>query len=244
MLQVIACDDNRDFLKLLVSILGEYEEVYNYELKEFQDGKELLEYCKTNPFDIVYMDIEIGTSNGMDLARTLKKINPKSLTIYISAYDTYYVRMANAEPFRFILKNLQDIYKFKLELVDTLDAAYRRVKGKDIWTYFYKNEQYKIEFNKIKYFFSFARKVYIISTEELEQDFFYGKIDDIQEILEESDDRFVRINNRTIVNLTFTRMKGRKKAVIGNKEFTVSPEYKENFKERGSKYWGRYWRIL
>lgn len=90
---------------MVSDMLKKYVDLYNYDVISFSDGNELIEYCRFNAFDIVYMDIEVGKNNGIDMAKILKEIDPKSLIIYMSGFDTYYVPLANAEPFRFIYKN-------------------------------------------------------------------------------------------------------------------------------------------
>ena len=236
-MKIIFCDDNEDFLKMLVGLMQKYESLYDAEIISFSNGKDLMEYCRNHSFDIVYMDIEIGVSNGMDLARTLKVINPKSLVIYMSAYDFYFKKMVNAEPFRFVPKDTSDIRKMEKEFADTLEAAVKRLEGRDIWTYIYNRQQYNIEMTQIKYFRSFARKIYIVSGKKQEQDYYYGRLDDVQSELEHRDERFIRINNKVIINMIYAGYKGKNKIEIDKKVFAIAPQYREIFNEKYKKYW-------
>ena len=239
-MKIIFCDDNKSFLKMLVNIMQKYENLYNAEIISFSIDKELMNYCRSNPFDIVYMDIEIGTSNGMDLARTVKIINPKSLIIYMSSYSSYFAEMVNAEPFRFIPKDTTDICRMEKEFADTLEAAIKRLKGRDIWTYIFNRKQYNIELAKIKYFYSISRRIYIVGDLDWEQNYYYGKLDDVQTELMSKDEQFMRINKKVIVNMAFAGYKGKNKIEINKRVFTVEMKYREDFYSRFKKHWKIY----
>lgn len=239
MYKVIICDDNTTILKLLGMLLGKYTKLYDFEIISFSTGEALLEYCRANPFDIVYLDIRLEehleASNGMDYAKVLKIINPRSLTIYITAYDTYYRSVVNAEPFRFIEKDMQDMDKFEHRLLGALDDAIERLEGGKKWTYTYNRQQYSVGLTQIAAVYSFARKVHIISLQEIEQDFYYGKLSEIQRALENDSKEFVQINKKTIVNVLYVqRMKN--KVRVGGKTFTIAPEYREMFEYRFLRY--------
>lgn len=239
MYKVIICDDNKLFLKVMVMLLEKYKELYEFEIETFSTGESTLEYCRENAFDIIYMDIELDkkleANNGMDFAKILKIINPQSLIIYVSSYDSYYKKMVNAEPFRFIERDMQDMEQFGKSLVVALDAAIKRIKGEDLWIYSYERQQYSIELTQIAGVYSFARKIHIISLRKIEQYFYYGKLEDIQHVLEKESEKFVKINKKTIVNVSYVR-RMKNKVKIGGKIFSISPEYRELFNERFLKY--------
>lgn len=239
MYKVILCDDNSTFLKLLGMLLGKYTKLYDFEIISFSTGEALLEYCRANPFDIIYLDIRLEehleASNGMDYAKVLKIINPRSLTIYITAYDTYYRSVVNAEPFRFIEKDVEDMDKFEHRLLAALDAAIERLRGGKLWTYTYGRLQYSIRLAQIVVAYSFARKIHIISLQEIAQDFYYGKLRDIQIALEAEGREFVQINKKTVVNVLYVqRMKNKVK--VGDKMFAIAPEYRKLFEDRFLRY--------
>lgn len=83
MYRIIVCDDNVAYKDTLVMMLKKYTDLYDAEIIGFSNGRKMLEYCSKNGFDIIYLDIELGEDNGMDYAKTIKKMNPKALIIYI-----------------------------------------------------------------------------------------------------------------------------------------------------------------
>lgn len=229
---IILCDDNELFLQMISDMMKKYVDLYHYDIVCFSSGSKLIEYCKSNAFDIVYMDIEVGKNNGIDMAMMLKDINPKSLIIYMSAFDTYYVPLANAEPFRFIYKGGIPNDVLEKKLTDALEAAVKRIEGKDSWNYIYNKRNYSVLFSKIKCFYSSGRRVYIVAEGEIEQNYYYAKLDDIQAELEKIDSRFIRINRRVIVNMTHTYYKSPKKVEINNQIYIVSAKYRQVFFEK------------
>lgn len=237
MYNVFVCDDNVPFMQVMEILLNKYAEVYDVTVKGFSDGRELLEYCCEHKCDIIYMDIEVGKENGMSLARTIKIMNPRALIIYISAYDTYYVDMVQAEPFRFIHKDAIDILRFEKELADTLDAALRRLNGKELWSFVFDRKRYYVELGKIEYFYSMYRKVHIVGDVGEAPDYFYGKIDNVQKELGRINGNFVRISKSYIVNMKYIIWDGKNRIRVGNKSFSVTMKYKEDFKRRYLEYW-------
>lgn len=234
-MRIILCDDNKGYLDLIAYLIEKHAKKYNADVIGFFNGDELMEYCENHQFDIVYMDIEVGKKNGMDMAKILKNINSKALIIYISAFDCYYSEMVNAEPFRFIDKNCtgEDLEK---NLANALEAAVNRIEGKDEWFYYYGRMNYSILRMQIKYFYSLGRKIHMVTNCEVAQDFYYGKLDDVEEELKKVDSRFIRISNRVIVNMVYAYCKGKNKIEINNKIFVVSPLYRDDFNERYKKY--------
>lgn len=232
-MRIIICDDCKEFLDVTTCLMKTYAKVYDADVVSFYNVYDLMEYCKNNNFDIIYMDIKLGESNGMQIAKILKEINPKSLIIYMSGFDYYYKDMVNAEPFRFIEKNPDDTEK---NLLKSLDAAVIRIQGKDSFWYSHNKKRYNVLFTKIKCFYSFGRRIYIVSDGKIEQDFFYGKISDIEAELKKTDKRFIRINHRVIANMIHTYYVSSKTVDINKKIYNISAEYRENFFEKYEPY--------
>lgn len=130
MRNVLVCDDNKAFLKAAGLMLEKYAELYDIEITTFDNGTDLLEYCYNNKFDVIFMDVDLGKKNGLDIAKKLKTINPDFLIIYISAYEIYYKDMVNAEPFAFVSKSYPG--NLEKELTEALKKAMDRLDPKDI----------------------------------------------------------------------------------------------------------------
>lgn len=228
MRNILVCDDNPEFVHTMVRMLSKYAELYDASIIGFSDGDKLLEFCRSNSFDVIYMDIElgIGKENGMSIAMELKAINPKFLTVYISAYECYYHDMVQAEPFRFVTKNYSDINDMEKQLANTLKSAMNRLYPKDIWTYSFRREQYNVELSKIEYFRSIARTIHIVGEIGDIPHYFYGKLDKVEKEVTRIDERFVRISKSIIVNKRYAARLGKTDVKVGDKIFSVTSKYR------------------
>lgn len=81
------------------------------------DEKQLRYDIKINTYDIAFLDIEIGKTNGISIAEKLLKKNPKCIIIFISSYPGYITDALELDIFQFICKE-----KFK----EKFDRVYYR----------------------------------------------------------------------------------------------------------------------
>lgn len=225
---VLVCDDNIPCTLMLVKMLNNYADMYDIEVKGYYNGTDLMEYCRNNRFDIIYMDVELREENGMLLAKELKKINPQSLIIYISDYDDYFAEMVNAEPFAFIPKEYS-IAELERKMEKTLKAAIKRIAPQDLFTFEFNKMEYSISLERIKCFHSVARKIYIDGDTMGAPTYFYGKLDDIEKEIKSIDSQYIRINKSYLVNMSCTCLCGKNQVRLGSKIISVSRKYQEEF---------------
>ena len=55
----------------------------------FGDAVSAVQYMNEHPVELVFLDIEMPITNGLDLAVQLKEIRPDLLVVFITAYDNY-----------------------------------------------------------------------------------------------------------------------------------------------------------
>ena len=84
---VIMVDDRKLILTGGLPILEEV--MPNATVMGFTNASETVEYAKTNPVALAFLDIELRNSSGLDLCRTLLEINPRTNVVYLTAYSDY-----------------------------------------------------------------------------------------------------------------------------------------------------------
>lgn len=85
-------------------------------------GSALTEYVKTNPVDVILMDIQMPEISGIDLCKLVLKENPECKVIAFSSFDdTHYVRN--------ILRNGASGYMLKNAGKEALERAIHTVAG-------------------------------------------------------------------------------------------------------------------
>ena len=68
--------------------------------------KEAIEYAGMNRVELAILDIEMGNSSGFELCRTLRRINPATNVVFLTAYADYALEAWATEAGGFILKPL------------------------------------------------------------------------------------------------------------------------------------------
>ncbi len=74
---------------------------------EFNSGTALLNAFPMN-YDVVFLDILLNDSNGIDIGVELRKRNPKVILILVSAYPQYAIAAYECEPLYFLPKPFVD----------------------------------------------------------------------------------------------------------------------------------------
>ena len=101
---VIMVDDSKVILSEGISVLSEV--LPNAEITGFIWPLEAIEYAKTNPIALAVLDIELGSSSGLDLCRTLLEINPRTNVVFLTAYPDYSLDAWKTDAVGFLLKPL------------------------------------------------------------------------------------------------------------------------------------------
>jgi len=78
-------------------LIQEYLKAYhsqkqNLDYIHIKQGKDAIDYCKRKKADLVLMDIKLEDSNGIDITRNIKNINPDLTIIAQTAYTSDDVR--------------------------------------------------------------------------------------------------------------------------------------------------------
>ena len=82
-------------------------EVFPYaEVTGFTKPSEAVEYSKSHRIALAFLDIEMGNISGLDVCRSLIKINPQTNVLYLTAYKEYAFDAWSTGACGFILKPL------------------------------------------------------------------------------------------------------------------------------------------
>lgn len=56
---------------------------------QFESAEKALKFASNNQFEAAFLDVAMPITNGIELAKKLRKINPDTIIVFISAYDEY-----------------------------------------------------------------------------------------------------------------------------------------------------------
>ena len=102
-MKIIAVDDEQVSLGLLCA--DEIRKVVPQdELVTFRLPQEALEYAKSNSFDVAFFDIEMPGMNGIELAKKIKQLQPRTNFIFVTAYTKYTLDAVQLHSSGYLLK--------------------------------------------------------------------------------------------------------------------------------------------
>ncbi len=199
MLRIAICDDAAAYGDWLAGFVEEWAlgRRLNIQLRTFISGEELLADIEAKGYyDVVIMDIDLKDGmSGIYTAEKIKKIYEHICLIFISQYDDYYKEVFHIHPFQYLEKKGQIG-----RLAESLDQAvgtYRYTK--EIYTFQFKAVNYSILLYEVLYFVS-DKRVIKVCMEDGREYSFYGKLDEVEESLKESNSQFIRIHKSYLVN--------------------------------------------
>lgn len=125
-MNIVICDDNEKNLNYVKIHIEEYikEHYINAELFTATSPKEILE-CK-KAFDLAFLDIQMPETDGITLAKELKKRNEKIVLFFITAFDEYQDEAMDLRIFRFFDKplDIERLYSGLDKAMELLDESY------------------------------------------------------------------------------------------------------------------------
>lgn len=121
MIRVAVCDDEafmRDELSGLVSRYLEERCLSSYEFTAFENGNSLLESQES--FDLIFLDIQMESPDGMETARRLREREQSSLLVFVTVLKEPVFEAFKVRAFDYLVKPL------KKEIFErTMDRALR-----------------------------------------------------------------------------------------------------------------------
>ncbi len=86
-MRILAVDDEQDALEVLTSAIEACQP--DAEIKGFNSPTEALEYAEKNQMDIAFLDVRMPGLTGLEVAKRLKKINPKINIIFSTGFSEF-----------------------------------------------------------------------------------------------------------------------------------------------------------
>lgn len=228
MLHIAVCDDQKEVIEEICTILSDYSKMRAIEIKtyKYHDGITLL----SNPssFDIIFLDIEMKYSNGIEVAQEIRKCNINVPIVYITSYTDYWRRAFKVHAFEFISKpfNSKDVYSCMDDYIEMMEAS-----EEESILFQTNNGIERIELNDIIYLVFESKKKVLLQTRK-ERIIVKENLSDIYERLDKT--HFYQTRRDSIVNLKHVQ-KLQNEYVIIMKDGTMIPlaqKKKEDFMTR------------
>lgn len=195
MYTVAIVDDNSQFQRQLKEFVNRYaaEKNLQIDVKTFSNGMSfLLDF--TGQYSVIFLDIEMPTMDGMEVARCIRKSDEDSKIVFITRMANYAIKGYEVNALDFIVKPLSyHDFTFKF------DRCLKLIQSKEKKVYLYvKNTEgiEKIDIDDISYIEVYNHTlIYHLIDREIES---RGSLKSVEEQL--IDTSFIKCSNSHIVN--------------------------------------------
>ena len=223
MINIAICDDEKFMSDELSGLLYEFFSPQNIEIKicQFTNGSALLKSNK--PLDLIFLDIRMNGTNGMDVARILRSRNYKGYFIFVTVMEELVFDSFEVQAFDYFVKPVNHARFHK-----TMERLLSDMQNSSETNLFIQrgNEWSIIPFDDIMYCEIINRKIYL-HLERQEVIDFYEKIENMEKKL---DNRFFKCHRSYIINLKYVRNYKKDTAYLCNgEEIPVSRLRNEEF---------------
>lgn len=219
-MNIAICDDDKKLLKDFRHLIEIHMDLtgINYHITEFTSGEELLEYKNKKDIHLLFLDIKMGSVDGMETARQLKKSGKKMLIIFVTAYPDFVFQGYEVQAFHYILKPYRET-----KIKEVLDRAISEldIRKEHSLVIQQRSGILCINTQKVTYFKSDKRNIFAVSTEGT--DIFYGKLNDVETKMPPC---YQRIHNRYLINLNYVSEIGSNYCICHDEKLPVSRTYR------------------
>lgn len=232
--KIAVCDDEPEFLeeiqKLVAELLDAHEIVYCME--GFSSQKALEEALKQEGkrYDLILLDILLGSQSGIDLAKKMRKMKVDATLIFITVSSDYAIQGYEVNAFRYLLK---PVSRKALEEALLLDYENHKEQSKKELIITVGSKICKIPHSEIRYIEIQGRATAIQTRKERLVTSY--KISELEEML--FDSSIVRCHRSFLVNLKYINMLQRYEAAVTTEDnIPVSKAYFNHVKDAFMNY--------
>ena len=193
--KIVICDDSdvdRQYLSAFVSRWA-VSVGHSVQIAMFASAEDFLfQYAEKSDYDILLLDIEMGSMDGVTMAKTLRKDNDTIQIIFITGYSDYISEGYEVAALHYLMKPVK-----QEKLFSVLDRAVEKLaKNEKVLNFEMSGEMVRIPIYQIRYAEVFGNYVTIHADDELKIKMSLGELE------RGLDDQFYRVGRSVIVNLT------------------------------------------
>lgn len=235
LLSIAICDDQEQEVEEMYQMVHEVVCDYSvpYKIIKCSNGEDLIyELGEYGSFDLIFMDVELKRDNGVEVAKRIREKDPYCKIVFVSGYNQYYKSAFSVQPFQFIDKPInQDEFK---EI--TRAAIKHIVNENEVFSFENKWKHYRISLKDILYFTS-EHRIVRVYTKDGNQFEFYGKMNDVETVLEQISTAFLRVHKSHLLNMNYIKVLQRDVVVLqDDSELMVSARRRKEVLERYMAY--------
>ena len=186
------CDVDRQYILNMVTLWGE-RSGYIVHVDLFSSAENFLfHYAEEGDYDILLLDIEMGTMDGVTMAKKLRKENDTVQIVFITGYSDYILEGYEVAALHYLMKPVKTE-----KLCAVLDrAAQKLAKNEKVLNFEVAGEMIRVPIYQIRYADVFGNYVTIHASSDVTVKM------TLSELEKQLDERFYRAGRSCIVNLS------------------------------------------
>lgn len=161
-------------------------------IEEFASAEAFLfRFAENGGFSVLFLDIEMGGMNGIELAKTIRKENKDLQIVFVTGHSTYLPEGYEVDALHYLMKPVS-----RQKIQDVLEKALNRIEHQESVLPFKSDGTMRlIKLSEIRYISVFSNYVTIHADQE------YTSKQTLSELESRLDKRFCRIGRSAIVNI-------------------------------------------
>lgn len=227
-MRIAICDDEKKWRDIAEENINSVTE-YRFKISEFTGGSELIEEYKRsgNIFDIVFLDMEMQESTGIETANAIRGMDKHVIIIFVTSHSKYMQESFACMPFRFLIKpvNPEEFKEALLKAIDKISEDRQAV------TFNENRATVRLLNEDIMFIQSVDHSVLIKCENELHTT--RMKMNDLMQELNEN--VFIRVHKSYVVNMNYIKRMTRSSILLNSyqHEIPLSETYRS---EAGKKF--------
>ena len=238
--KIVVCDDNANFTEILnnklADILSRNNIVHN--IVELYDGLELLDYCRKNIVDIVFLDIDMPNMTGFEAIKKLQEYQPEITIVFVTDHTELAYQAYDYHPYQFISK--QDLGKLDFIVPRLIRKIVYSKQNDEVVHIRLDNNIMEIRVTEVMYFKS--KRNYVLAF--CADGSYYEIHANLKSIYKQVCDKgFIRVQRSYVVNCRFIFDFSTSKIILNNNtEITVTRD--ADMRKEAQKVYGKFKREL
>lgn len=240
MLKVVLCDDSNLSTQKYAELIAQIAEKHQLEIviSCFSSGESLLFHNTDTPgqIDILYLDILMDKTDGMETARKLRDCGCKAQIIFLTSCEDYVYDAFDVNAMQYLIKDDTGFEKFEQIFLKAAQLA--SMRKKELFTFEFDGETGVIPVDQISYFEIWQRLV-TVRFGNGKTAKFYATMEQLEKKLRGRD--FVRTHRSYLVHLPYIAMFRHQSLLLKTgEEVPVGGTYMQSLKRTFSDYIARF----
>lgn len=233
MIRAAICDDETAVLDHLYEHISKEfkQQGADIQIDKFTFGNDFLNSHKTEPFDVVFLDIDMPEISGFDIAEEVNAAE-EALIVFVTSHDDMVYSSIKFRPFRFIRKTYLE-NELPETIISVIGEISKRRSGKK-YAFQTKSGETYIDLNSVEYIEIYGHNI-LVHVKDSEPPECHGSLSALETELESYD--FVRVHKSFLVNCKYIYSIERNLIVLDNgTEIPLSRYKAEAVKIKYKKY--------